>query len=135
MPSKFTLKLTHRLTRQQLGARRDGGEEEQARALARSIICSATAFHSPEHLIVAVLSAEEHIAHWDWIKWLPHALSREATDAVGPMRMVTTSLTDLAALLPKLAALPKLKHLYLDGNPFCTEVTPTHTHSPGATPP
>ncbi|MEN8671759.1 type VII secretion protein EccCa [Nocardioides sp.] len=76
------------------------GEEEQARALARSIICSATAFHSPEHLIVAVLSAEEHIAHWDWIKWLPHALSREATDAVGPMRMVTTSLTDLAALLP-----------------------------------
>ncbi|CAN5289243.1 hypothetical protein BH09ACT12_BH09ACT12_05250 [soil metagenome] len=76
------------------------GEEEQARALARSIICSAAAFQSPEHLIVAVLSTEEHIAHWDWVKWLPHALSREVTDAVGPMRMVATSLVDLAALLP-----------------------------------
>ncbi|WP_323791320.1 type VII secretion protein EccCa [Nocardioides sp.] len=76
------------------------GEEEQARSLARSIICSATAFQSPEHLVVAVLCSEEQLAHWDWIKWLPHALSRESTDAVGPMRMVATSLNDLAALLP-----------------------------------
>jgi S-DNA-T family DNA segregation ATPase FtsK/SpoIIIE len=76
------------------------GEEEQARSLARAIICSATAFQSPEHLVVAVLCAEEHIAHWDWVKWLPHAQSGELTDAVGPRRMVATSLTDLAALLP-----------------------------------
>ncbi len=76
------------------------GEEEQARSLARSIICSATAFQSPEHLVVAVLCTEDQLAHWDWVKWLPHALSRESTDAVGPMRMVATSLTDLAALLP-----------------------------------
>ncbi|MGA8258347.1 MAG: type VII secretion protein EccCa [Nocardioides sp.] len=76
------------------------GEEAQARALARSLICSATAFQSPEHLIVAVLATDEHLAHWDWVKWLPHALSQEQSDAVGPMRMVTTSLGDLAALLP-----------------------------------
>ena len=76
------------------------GEEEQARSLARSIVCSATAFQSPEHLIVAVLCTDETLAHWDWVKWLPHALSREATDAVGPRRMVATSLNDLAALLP-----------------------------------
>ncbi len=76
------------------------GEEEQARALARAIICSATAFQSPDHLVLAVLSSDEHLAHWDWVKWLPHALSQEQTDAVGPMRMVTPSLSDLAALLP-----------------------------------
>ncbi|MFB9311427.1 type VII secretion protein EccCa [Nocardioides plantarum] len=76
------------------------GEEEQARALARAIICSATAFQSPDNLVVAVLSSEHHLAHWDWVKWLPHALSQEQTDAVGPMRMVTTTLDDLAALLP-----------------------------------
>ncbi len=76
------------------------GEEEQARALARSLICSATAFQSPDNLVVAVLSSDEHLAHWDWVKWLPHALSQEQTDAVGPMRMVGTSLSDLAALLP-----------------------------------
>ena len=76
------------------------GEEDQARALARAIICSATAFQSPENLVVAVLSSDEHLAHWDWIKWLPHALSQEQSDAVGAMRMVSTSLSDLAALLP-----------------------------------
>ncbi|WP_340539244.1 type VII secretion protein EccCa [Nocardioides sp. GXZ039] len=76
------------------------GEEEQARSLARALICSATAFQSPDNLIVAVLSSDEHLAHWDWVKWLPHALSQEQTDAVGPMRMVTTSLSDLAQLLP-----------------------------------
>ncbi|WP_395695758.1 type VII secretion protein EccCa [Nocardioides sp.] len=76
------------------------GPEEPARALARSLICSATAFHSPDQLVVAVLSSDRHLAHWDWVKWLPHALSSEQADAVGPMRMVSTSLTDLARLLP-----------------------------------
>ncbi len=76
------------------------GEEGQARALARALICAATAFQSPDNLVVAVLSSEEHLAHWDWVKWLPHALSQEQTDAVGPMRMVSTSLSDLAAMLP-----------------------------------
>lgn len=77
------------------------GEEEQARSLARALICSATAFQSPDNLVVAVLSSDQHLAHWDWVKWLPHALSAEQTDAVGPMRMVSTSLSDLAALLPQ----------------------------------
>lgn len=76
------------------------GAEEPARSLARSLICSATAFHSPDHLVVAVLSSEEHLAHWDWVKWLPHAQSARQSDAVGPMRMVSTSLSDLEALLP-----------------------------------
>ncbi|WP_309648888.1 type VII secretion protein EccCa [Nocardioides sp.] len=76
------------------------GDEEEARALARAIICSATAFQSPENLLVAVLASDQHLAHWDWIKWLPHAQSAEQSDAVGPMRMVTTSLADLATLLP-----------------------------------
>lgn len=76
------------------------GPEDPARSLARAMICSAATFHSPEHLVVAVLSSEEHLAHWDWIKWLPHALSQQQSDAVGPMRMVSTSLADLASLLP-----------------------------------
>jgi len=76
------------------------GPEEPARSLARSLICSATAFHAPEHLVVAVLSSEQNLAHWDWVKWLPHAQSARQSDAVGPMRMVSTSLADLAGLLP-----------------------------------
>ena len=52
-------------------------------------------------------------------------LSDETTDltqgltALVSLDLSHNKLCDLAALLPKLAALPKLKHLYLDGNPFC----------------
>ncbi|WP_299055763.1 type VII secretion protein EccCa [uncultured Nocardioides sp.] len=76
------------------------GEAETARSLARSMICSAAAFHSPDHLVVAVLASDRNLAHWDWVKWLPHAQSAERTDAVGPMRMVTTSLEELGTMLP-----------------------------------
>ncbi|MFC5729087.1 type VII secretion protein EccCa [Nocardioides vastitatis] len=76
------------------------GAEEEARAMARSLLCSAAAFQSPENLQVAVLTSEAALAHWDWVKWLPHAHSQHHNDAVGPARMVTTSLTDLATMLP-----------------------------------
>ena len=75
------------------------GAEEQARALARAMICSAAAFQSPEHLAIAVLASEDSLADWDWVKWLPHALSAQDSDAVGPRRMVSTDLAELAALL------------------------------------
>ena len=76
------------------------GSEASARGLARALLCSATAFHSPEQLVVAVLAGERQLAHWDWVKWLPHAHSARVTDAVGPRRMVATSLDELADLLP-----------------------------------
>ncbi|WP_139979277.1 type VII secretion protein EccCa [Nocardioides litoris] len=76
------------------------GPDDRPRALARALVCQATAFHAPDQLVVAVLCAEEHLARWDWLKWLPHALSAEERDAVGPMRMVSASATDLAAMLP-----------------------------------
>jgi DNA segregation ATPase FtsK/SpoIIIE, S-DNA-T family len=76
------------------------GSVDPARALARSLICSAVTFHSPEHLLVAVLASERNLARWDWVKWLPHALSARRSDAVGPLRMVSTSVTGLADLLP-----------------------------------
>ncbi len=76
------------------------GSPDRARALARSVICSATAFHDPGRLVVAVLSAPRHLADWDWVKWLPHTASTEGADAVGPRRLVATSAAALAALLP-----------------------------------
>ena len=54
----------------------------------------------PSDLVVAVLATDETLPEWDWLKWLPHAQSTEDSDAVGPSRMVTTSLDDLAAMLP-----------------------------------
>ena len=84
------------------------GPAEPARALARAIICSAAAFHSPGQLLVAVLCSEANLSRWDWIKWLPHAQSAQLSDAVGPTRMVRTSLADLAAILsPDLSDRPR----------------------------
>ncbi|MGH3413705.1 MAG: type VII secretion protein EccCa [Marmoricola sp.] len=77
------------------------GEAEQARSLARALICSTTAFHSPDRVLVAVLASEETMPHWEWVKWLPHAHSPVESDAVGPTRMVAESLDDLAAMLPR----------------------------------
>jgi len=76
-------------------------DEEVARAAARALICSATAFHSPDALLVAVLTTDRHLAEWDWLKWLPHNQSAREADAVGPMRMVATSLDELDRLLPE----------------------------------
>lgn len=76
------------------------GDEEEARATARAMICSVAAFHNPDQLVIAVLSSEENLTHWDWIKWLPHAQSARESDAVGPRRLVSTSLDDLGNLLP-----------------------------------
>ena len=76
------------------------GNEDEARSLARAMICSAAAFQSPDSLVVAVLASDQTLAHWDWMKWLPHAWSARESDAVGPRRLVSTNLNDLAALLP-----------------------------------
>jgi S-DNA-T family DNA segregation ATPase FtsK/SpoIIIE len=76
------------------------GPGDEARSLARSMICSAATFHSPEHLVIAVLASKDRLAEWDWVKWLPHAGSVRESDAVGPRRMVSTRLAELAALLP-----------------------------------
>lgn len=77
------------------------GPTEGARALARAVIASATAFHGPDQLQVAVLCSDNALTHWDWVKWLPHAQSSQGRDAVGPRRMVTTSVEELSTLLPK----------------------------------
>ncbi len=76
------------------------GPAEEARALARSLVCSAAAFHAPGQLLVAVLGSDETVGLWDWAKWLPHTHSGEESDALGPSRMITTSLDDLALMLP-----------------------------------
>ena len=42
------------------------------RALARSVVCEAAAFHAPDDLRVRVLHPPTARAAWDWTQWLPH---------------------------------------------------------------
>ena len=76
------------------------GPPDQARAVVRALVCSAAAFHPPDALAVAVLAEPAALAHWDWVKWLPHAHSPHPPDAIGPRRLVGASVQELRPLLP-----------------------------------
>ncbi|MGO1560717.1 MAG: type VII secretion protein EccCa, partial [Actinomycetaceae bacterium] len=99
------------------------GAEESARALARGVISHLATFASPQDLKIAVIASQDALPSWEWIKWLPHALSSRASDAVGPARMLATSLDHLKDMLPEgiserpgfdpVATEPELPHLLL----------------------
>ncbi|KGM09833.1 type VII secretion protein EccCa [Cellulomonas bogoriensis] len=77
------------------------GDEDAARGTARAVLAQIAAFHSPEDVRVAVLTTPEAAPAWDWAKWLPHVQSTRARDAIGPARMISTSMADLEVLLPE----------------------------------
>lgn len=77
------------------------GDEEEVRGLARAVVSHLAAFHSPEHLRIAVVASPEALADWDWAKWLPHTHSTRGRDAVGPARMIGASLAEIEDLLPE----------------------------------
>ncbi len=105
------------------------GNEATVRSLARAIVCSAAAGHSPDELQIAVVAGPSAIGEWDWAKWLPHNHSRRERDGVGPARMIVESVADLDALLPAELterdrftqhAAPTLPHVLIvvDGQPI-----------------
>ncbi|WP_199425046.1 type VII secretion protein EccCa [Actinotalea solisilvae] len=77
------------------------GDEDDVRGLARALVSHLAAFHSPEHLRIAVIAAPSALPDWDWAKWLPHTHSTRVRDAVGPARMIGASLGEIEDLLPE----------------------------------
>ncbi len=68
------------------------GAPDRARGVARSLLCQAAVFHSPDDLRIAVIAADaEAGGEWEWIKWLPHAGDRGS----GPALAVTAGPADL----------------------------------------
>ncbi|MDG4831846.1 type VII secretion protein EccCa [Solwaraspora sp. WMMD1047] len=67
--------------------------------LARAMLAQLATLHAPDDLRIAVCVANQRRADWDWVKWLPHALHPDRTDAAGPVRLVTADLQDLEELL------------------------------------
>ncbi|BCJ65948.1 type VII secretion protein EccCa [Polymorphospora rubra] len=89
------------------GRPRPGGESPagtEAQALTRAMLAQLAVFHAPGDLIVAVCAGPERRAGWEWVKWLPHALHPTRTDALGPVRLVTSSATELEGMLDELLA-------------------------------
>ncbi|SDJ54382.1 DNA segregation ATPase FtsK/SpoIIIE, S-DNA-T family [Actinokineospora alba] len=75
------------------------GDPEEADGLVRAMIAQLVTFHAPDELRVAVLTAPQNQADWDWLKWLPHTAHPEARDAAGALRMLTCDHDELLDLL------------------------------------
>ncbi|MFG1652892.1 type VII secretion protein EccCa [Micromonospora sp. NPDC049275] len=70
-----------------------------AQALARAVLTQLAVFHAPDELLIAVCAGPERRAEWEWVKWLPHAHHPSRTDALGTVRLVTSSAAELERLL------------------------------------
>jgi S-DNA-T family DNA segregation ATPase FtsK/SpoIIIE len=80
------------------------GDRDLGQQLVRSMILELCAFHGPDHLQIAVVTADPDNKSWNWVKWLPHAQHASARDGCGTMRMLFPSLELLETSLgPDLA--------------------------------
>jgi S-DNA-T family DNA segregation ATPase FtsK/SpoIIIE len=75
------------------------GDVGPAVGLARAMLAQLVTFHSPDDLKIAVLTGEESVHEWDWVKWLPHNAHPTVRDAAGPMRMLACEHDELLDLL------------------------------------
>ncbi|MGO9351435.1 MAG: type VII secretion protein EccCa [Mycobacterium sp.] len=79
------------------------GDQTQARALLRAMICQLAVRHAPDQLLIIGAISDRNRAQWDWLKWLPHNRHPSATDALGRARMVYPTRPDAVGALAGLA--------------------------------
>nr|WP_225954489.1 type VII secretion protein EccCa [Kibdelosporangium phytohabitans] len=71
------------------------GERELTRALARAMLAQLVTFHTPDDVMIAVVTAGRSKAEWEWAKWLPHAQHPSMVDGIGQMRLMAGSLAQV----------------------------------------
>jgi S-DNA-T family DNA segregation ATPase FtsK/SpoIIIE len=75
------------------------GDPAASRGLARSMVAQLATFHSPDDLLVAVVTTGRAKLDWEWAKWLPHVQHPSRVDGAGPMRVMAGSLARIEELL------------------------------------
>ncbi|GAA0612448.1 type VII secretion protein EccCa [Kribbella sandramycini] len=80
------------------------GDRERSIGLVRAMLGQLATFQAPDNLRIAVCTAPANRGEWEWAKWLPHALHPERTDALGPLRLIASSITAIEALLDDVIA-------------------------------
>jgi S-DNA-T family DNA segregation ATPase FtsK/SpoIIIE len=80
------------------------GQIDRARSLVRAAVAQLCVHHSPEDIVIAVVAGTQERPSWEWAKWFPHALHPDRTDALGSLRLVTTSMPALEAMLDDMLA-------------------------------
>ncbi|MGP3955569.1 type VII secretion protein EccCa [Nonomuraea sp. 3N208] len=78
---------------------RVAGDPVAVRDLIRSMIAQLTVFHSPDDMRIMVCAGADWMSHWEWVKWLPHALHPEETDAAGQVRLMSDNMGELDRLV------------------------------------
>lgn len=68
------------------------GEAKLSRQLVRSMLLELCMFHGPDHIQVAVVTANPDGENWSWVKWLPQAQHPTLRDGMGAMRLLFPSL-------------------------------------------
>lgn len=76
------------------------GAPTHTRALARAVVAQAVTFHSPDDLVVAVLTSAVATPYWEWVKWVPHSRIGDKTDPFSARSIVSDNLDDLVRQLP-----------------------------------
>ncbi|QIY94522.1 type VII secretion protein EccCa [Streptomyces sp. S1D4-11] len=74
------------------------GDREGVLRVARALLIQTAVTHAPDDVAVALGIPGEHLAEWEWAKWLPHVLDPSEHDGPVAARRITPSLTQLAAL-------------------------------------
>jgi S-DNA-T family DNA segregation ATPase FtsK/SpoIIIE len=75
------------------------GPQDGARSTARAMLAQLATFHSPDDLRICVVTSNDRLSHWDWVKWLPHAQHPTQSDASGPQRLITDDVSELETML------------------------------------
>jgi S-DNA-T family DNA segregation ATPase FtsK/SpoIIIE len=80
------------------------GDRDRGLAMVRALLAQLATFQAPDDLRIAVCASAAEQPDWEWVKWLPHALHPNRTDAVGPLRLVAPAITAIEAMLEDLIA-------------------------------
>ncbi|MQA77270.1 MAG: type VII secretion protein EccCa [Streptosporangiales bacterium] len=75
------------------------GEWNRGRALLRTLLCQAAAFHAPDNLRIAIVRSQRTEATWNFAKWLPHVQSPQIDDGLLPGRLVAATVQDMNVML------------------------------------
>lgn len=75
------------------------GDRAAALGLLRAVLAQLATLQSPDDVRIALCVSEDRRPDWEWVKWLPHALHPERTDALGALRLVAPSVQALESML------------------------------------
>ena len=71
------------------------GQHAEVRGLARALVGQLVTFHSPDDVLLAVVTSGRAKQEWEWAKWLPHVQHPRLTDGIGQLRMMAGSLAQI----------------------------------------